>query len=212
MRGAGQGLEGAAPRTMTTGGDQRIKCVECGEEFLFTAGEQAFYQEHNLTHAPTRCKRCRTNRKGARGAEGASAPRPAEAAGSKELHTAICSNCGSETLVPFVPSPGRPVYCRNCYASVRPARGDAGRVHAPRPARSEMAEGGGLGRAQGVVKWFNQTKGFGFIRDDSGQEVFVHFSAVQGDGFRTLAQGQRVEFEVVPGAKGNQAANVTRIG
>src|SRR5437867_11104958 len=53
LRGAaGRGFEGAAPRTMTSGEDQRIKCVECGEEFLFTAGERAVYQEHNVTHAP----------------------------------------------------------------------------------------------------------------------------------------------------------------
>ncbi|TMQ47321.1 MAG: cold-shock protein [Candidatus Eisenbacteria bacterium] len=65
---------------------------------------------------------------------------------------------------------------------------------------------------QGVVKWFNQSKGFGFIRDDAGQELFVHSSAVQADGLRTLSQGDRVEFDVVPGAKGNQAANLTRIG
>jgi CspA family cold shock protein len=64
---------------------------------------------------------------------------------------------------------------------------------------------------QGVVKWFNQAKGFGFIRDDGGQEVFVHSSAIRSDGARILTQGDRVEFEVVPGARGNQAANVTRI-
>ena len=128
------------------------------------------------------------------------------------MHSAACSNCGSETQVPFVPSAGRPVYCRNCYASHRPPRGEAARAQTPRPARSGVVEGGASGRRQGVVKWFNQTKGFGFIRDDAGQELFVHFSAVQGNGFRTLAQGERVEFQVVPGPKGNQAANVTRIG
>ncbi len=67
-------------------------------------------------------------------------------------------------------------------------------------------------RKRGTVKWFNEAKGFGFIRDDEGQEVFVHFSAIQSDGFRTLTQGDRVEFDVVPGARGKQAANVVRIG
>lgn len=62
------------------------------------------------------------------------------------------------------------------------------------------------------MKWFNEGKGFGFIQDGSGDDVFVHFSAIQGDGFRTLTEGDKVEFEVVPGAKGRQAANVTRIG
>ena len=64
---------------------------------------------------------------------------------------------------------------------------------------------------RGTVKWFNEAKGFGFIRDDAGQEIFVHSSAIQSDGAKTLTQGDRVEFEVVPGARGNQAANVTRI-
>ena len=61
------------------------------------------------------------------------------------------------------------------------------------------------------MKWFNEAKGFGFIQDGSGDDVFVHFSSISGDGFKTLAEGDKVEFEVVPGAKGRQAANVTRI-
>ena len=65
---------------------------------------------------------------------------------------------------------------------------------------------------QGAVKWFNESKGFGFIQDDGGEEIFVHFSAIQSDGFKTLSQGDRVEFDVVPGARGPQAANVVRIG
>jgi CxxC-x17-CxxC domain-containing protein len=213
----GRSAEGTAQRTMTSGEDQRIKCVDCGEEFLFTAGEQAFYREHNLTHAPTRCKRCRTNRKGTRGAEPAPPSRPAEAVRGRELYPAVCSQCGSETQVPFLPAPGRPIYCRNCYPSHRPTRGEGARSepvrsHAPRPAAVAAPADTTGGRQQGVVKWFNQTKGFGFIRDEAGQELFVHFSAIQTDGFKSLTQGERVEFDVVPGAKGNQAANVTRIG
>jgi CspA family cold shock protein len=64
---------------------------------------------------------------------------------------------------------------------------------------------------QGTVKWFNEAKGYGFITTDEGNDVFVHFSAIQGDGFKTLAEGQRVEFEVVQGDKGPQAANVEKI-
>ena len=64
--------------------------------------------------------------------------------------------------------------------------------------------------SSGAVKWFNESKGFGFIQDDSGEEIFVHFSAIQSDGFKTLAEGDRVEFDVVAGTKGKQAANVTR--
>ena len=63
----------------------------------------------------------------------------------------------------------------------------------------------------GVVKWFNNEKGFGFISVEGEGEVFVHFSAIQGEGFKSLEEGQQVEFEVVEGAKGPQAANVTRI-
>ena len=63
--------------------------------------------------------------------------------------------------------------------------------------------------AQGIVKWFNDSKGFGFIsQDDGGNDVFVHHTAIESEGFRTLAEGQRVEFEVQQGPKGLQAANV----
>ena len=61
---------------------------------------------------------------------------------------------------------------------------------------------------QGTVKWFNDAKGFGFISQDGGEDVFVHHTAIQSDGFRSLAEGDRVEFEVTTGPKGLQAANV----
>ena len=64
---------------------------------------------------------------------------------------------------------------------------------------------------QGTVKWFNAAKGFGFISAEGGNDVFVHFSAIQSDGYKTLEEGQKVEFEVVDGAKGPQAANVVRL-
>ncbi|WP_372748777.1 cold-shock protein [Litorivivens sp.] len=63
----------------------------------------------------------------------------------------------------------------------------------------------------GKVKWFNETKGFGFIQQEQGPDVFVHFSAIQSDGFKTLAEGQDVQFEVQQGQKGLQAANVTPV-
>ncbi|HEY4484820.1 MAG TPA: cold shock domain-containing protein [Nitrospiria bacterium] len=64
---------------------------------------------------------------------------------------------------------------------------------------------------KGTVKWFNDRKGFGFIKLNDGKDVFVHYSALQGDGFKTLKEGEPVEFDVVEGAKGPQAANVTRL-
>ena len=64
-------------------------------------------------------------------------------------------------------------------------------------------------RQTGTVKWFNDAKGFGFITTEGGEDVFVHFSAIQGNGFRSLQEGARVEFEVTTGPKGLQAQNVT---
>ena len=64
--------------------------------------------------------------------------------------------------------------------------------------------------AQGQVKWFNDAKGYGFITQEDGQDVFVHFSAIQANGFKSLAEGDRVEFEVTRGPKGLQAANVRK--
>ena len=65
--------------------------------------------------------------------------------------------------------------------------------------------------AQGNVKWFNDAKGYGFIAQEDGEDVFVHFSAIQAQGFKSLAEGDRVEFEVTRGPKGLQAANVRKV-
>ncbi len=65
--------------------------------------------------------------------------------------------------------------------------------------------------AKGVVKWFNNSKGYGFITPESGNDVFVHYSAIQGEGYKTLEEGQQVEFEIKQGPKGEEAANVVKI-
>ena len=66
-------------------------------------------------------------------------------------------------------------------------------------------------KMKGTVKWFNNQKGFGFISDEEGNDVFVHYTGLNMEGFKTLEDGQAVEFEVVNGAKGPQATNVTRL-
>ena len=65
-------------------------------------------------------------------------------------------------------------------------------------------------RMKGIVKWFNNSKGYGFIGRDGGSDVFVHYSAVASDGFKSLQEGDNVEFEIAQGPKGPQAANVTK--
>ena len=65
--------------------------------------------------------------------------------------------------------------------------------------------------ARGTVKWFNDTKGFGFIQQETGEDVFVHYTAITGEGFKTLKEGQEVEFEITEGPKGPQAANVVKL-
>lgn len=65
--------------------------------------------------------------------------------------------------------------------------------------------------ATGVVKWFSNQKGYGFVTTDEGKDIFVHFSAIEGDGFKTLQEGQKVEFEITQGPKGEQATKVVKI-
>jgi cold shock protein len=76
--------------------------------------------------------------------------------------------------------------------------------------KSSVAEIGRLIAVRGTIKWFNNSKGYGFIGRDDGPDVFVHYSAIVGDGYRTLQEGDQVEFEIVQGPKGPQAANVQK--
>jgi len=75
---------------------------------------------------------------------------------------------------------------------------------------STPKERGNRGMAQGTVKWFNDAKGYGFIQVEGGEDVFVHYSAIQAQGFKSLAEGDKVEFEVTKGPKGLQASNVRK--
>jgi len=83
--------------------DKTLKCKECGEEFIFTAGEQEFYAEKGFVNEPQRCKSCRAAKKAAAKPE-------------REMFTAICAACGAEAKVPFKPREDRPVYCSECFA------------------------------------------------------------------------------------------------
>jgi len=71
--------------------------------------------------------------------------------------------------------------------------------------------GGDFRMPQGTVKWFNDSKGFGFISQENGDDVFVHHTAIQGEGFKSLAEGDKVEFEIVKGDKGDKAENVVKL-
>jgi CspA family cold shock protein len=81
---------------------------------------------------------------------------------------------------------------------------------APRSLK-QIQKGGPVYMIDGTVKWFNDSKGFGFIETAEGNDVFVHFSAINSEGFKTLAEGQKVTFDVTEGAKGPAAANVTTV-
>ena len=89
--------------------DKTLVCKDCGNEFIFSAGEQAFYAEKGFQNEPTRCRDCRQARKAARPAPGA----------PREMHDAICAECGPPTQVPFLPREDRPVYCSECFAARR---------------------------------------------------------------------------------------------
>ena len=88
--------------------DKPLKCRECGADFVFTVGEQAFYAEKGLLNEPQRCPACRANRR-----------RERAGGNPRIMHPVICAECGAETTVPFVPRNDRPVYCSQCYERMR---------------------------------------------------------------------------------------------
>ena len=91
--------------------DKVVKCIDCGEEFVFTAGEQLFYADKGFKNEPKRCKGCKAKR-----SPSAGGLRP-----SRVVTTTTCSQCGKETTVPFRLTQGRPVYCRECFQQRRAA-------------------------------------------------------------------------------------------
>ena len=97
--------------------DKVLKCVDCGEEFVFTAGEQLFFHDKQFTNLPKRCKACKLKRASTSGAP----PRFV-----KNETVAVCSNCGKETTLPFRPTQGRPVFCRECFGKQKKAAGASG--------------------------------------------------------------------------------------
>ena len=90
--------------------DKTLVCRDCGNEFVFTAGEQAFYAEKGFQNEPTRCKSCRDSRKSSRGSQGGE---------PREMFETVCAECGKPTRVPFVPKSDRPIYCSECFAARR---------------------------------------------------------------------------------------------
>ena len=92
--------------------DKNLVCRECGTEFLFTEGEQEFYQKRGLLNEPSRCPDCRAARRRTRSFEG----------GARPMYSIICASCGKEAEVPFQPRLGRPVYCNECFTSERAPR------------------------------------------------------------------------------------------
>ena len=87
--------------------DKTLSCRDCGNEFVFTAGEQAFYAEKGFQNEPTRCKACRDSRKATRNS------------GEREMFDTECAECGKPTRVPFIPKNDRPIYCSECFAAKR---------------------------------------------------------------------------------------------
>jgi CxxC-x17-CxxC domain-containing protein len=125
--------------------DRTLTCRDCGQAFTFTAGEQAFYAERGYSE-PQRCPACRAARKAQRSSDGygdssygggggsyggggssyGGGSRGGYSSGPREMHAATCSSCGKQTEVPFQPTPGKPVYCRECFQEQRASRSSYG--------------------------------------------------------------------------------------
>ena len=94
--------------------DKNITCRDCGSTFVFTVGEQEFFAEKGFTNEPSRCPACRSTRRNQQGESGGGYDR-----GPREMHPAVCAQCGIDTTVPFRPSGDKPVYCSDCFSQMR---------------------------------------------------------------------------------------------
>jgi CxxC-x17-CxxC domain-containing protein len=112
--------------------DKTLECRDCGQEFIWTAGEQEFYAQRGLVNQPGRCPDCRRARKAQQGGGGSSYAGGGYSAGGgydrpqRQMFDAVCSECGKETQVPFQPRGDKPVYCSDCFASKRQPAGYGG--------------------------------------------------------------------------------------
>ncbi len=102
--------------------DKALRCRECGREFVFTAGEQEFYQLKGLLNEPARCPECRAMRKSQRAGQDGSGGTSSDSRPARQMHPAVCAECGAQTLVPFLPRGDKPVYCSTCFDRVRSSR------------------------------------------------------------------------------------------
>jgi CxxC-x17-CxxC domain-containing protein len=102
--------------------DITLVCRDCNNQFVFTAGEQQYYATHGLAHQPSRCPNCRTQRKAQQAMGGNALGGLPASSGPREMYPVVCSACGRETEVPFQPTVGKPVYCRDCYEDHRGGR------------------------------------------------------------------------------------------
>lgn len=102
--------------------DKVLTCRECGKEFVFTAGEQEFYASRGLMNQPGRCPDCRATRRQRMTTTGGGTMEDRSMRPQREMHPAVCAECGAETMVPFLPRNDKPVYCSSCYDRVRARR------------------------------------------------------------------------------------------
>jgi CxxC-x17-CxxC domain-containing protein len=104
--------------------DKTLTCVECGYEFTFTTGEQEFFNSKGFTNEPSRCPQCRAARKGQQRSGGGGGG--GFGGSAREMHPAVCAQCGVDTMVPFRPRGDRPVYCSDCFSAQNTGGGGGG--------------------------------------------------------------------------------------